>query len=77
MSYIRITEDKITRITLEGDISFTVLLTPEEVEAYAAYAYTLKQHFFVKAIKTIRNEFGCGLKEAKRFVEAAKPPREY
>ena len=70
-----INKETSTRIKCGGE-NFVVKLSPIKVCAYEALAYTMRQEQFgkVPAIKIIREAFGCGLREAKIFVEEA---REY
>ena len=56
---------------IDENIEIVTRLNKEEVEMWADVARLIGGFNKVKAIKLIRSEFNCGLKEAKYFVEDA------
>jgi len=60
-----------TTVNLPNDVSFDTDRSPEYVELFYSFAAKLGKLDKIKAIKLIRWEFDCGLREAKYFVEDA------
>ena len=67
----RITEIQVYMNGSDDVDTFTVAESEAVINAWASFVAVIGHVNKIKAIKMVRNEFDCGLRESKAFVEDA------